>query len=136
MTLRDQIDWRCPARQAWQKSEHELQRELVARVMALASKHPDILDLHAIPNGDWRGPRVASRLKTEGVLPGVPDLFLPTPRGKWHGFYIELKQGRGSVSDVQWGFMERAMSRGYLCRVYNNLQLALEAVEEYLEGKI
>lgn len=136
MSQRIEIDWRCSNAQAWSGSEHELQREFIVRVMALAGTHPDVMDIHAIPNGDWRGPRVAGKLKAEGVLPGVPDVFLPVPRGRYHGFYIELKKAGGSVSPAQWGFMERAHDRGYLVRVFNNLNLAVNCVAEYLDGKI
>jgi len=32
-----------------------------------------------------------ARLKAEGLVPGIPDLVAPIPRGKYHGFYAEMK---------------------------------------------
>lgn len=133
---RIEIDWRCPSAQAWQGPEHDLQVQVVSRCMALASTYPDVIDLHAIPNGDWRGFRVAAKLKAEGVKPGVPDLFLPVPRVGFHGLYIELKRVGGSPTPEQWAFMERAHARGYLVRCFNNLSLAVNCVAEYLRGEI
>jgi hypothetical protein len=131
--IRIEIDWRVPAAQAWKGSEHDLQREVVTRAMALVQMFPHVMDLHAIPNGDWRGWKTASKLKAEGVLPGVPDLFLPVPRGHWHGFYIELKSAKGAVSKEQWGFLERRHQQGYLARIYNHPILAVDGIATYLK---
>lgn len=48
--------------------------------------------IFAIPNGGDRNIAVASNLKLEGVLPGVPDLFIP----KWN-LWIEMKKKNGGV---------------------------------------
>ena len=46
--------------------------------------------IFAIPNGGRRAMKVANTLKATGVLPGVPDLFVP----KW-GLWIEMKRSKG-----------------------------------------
>lgn len=132
MNVRQIIDWRVPPRNAWKKPEHELQVAIVNRSMALAGEFPEILLLHAIPNGDFRGWGVGTKLKAEGVIPGVPDLCMPVARGGFHGFYLELKKSGGRVSDDQWEFMEALHEQGYFVRVTNHLQTALEIIQNYL----
>ena len=53
---------------------------------------------------------VASKLKAEGVLSGVPDLHIPIAKKGYNGLYIELnKNGKaGKVSDNQKTIMENA----------------------------
>lgn len=133
MNIRQTIDWRVPTAQAWQKSEHELQVAVVTRSLAHAEKHPEILLLHAIPNGDFRGWGTGTKLKAEGVIPGVPDLCMPVARGGFHGFYLELKKSGGRVKEEQWEFMEALHAQGYFVRVTNHLQTALDIITNYLE---
>lgn len=132
MNIRQIIDWRVPSAQAWKKSEHELQVAVVTRSLSLASAHPSVLLLHAIPNGDFRGWGVGNKLKAEGVIPGVPDLCMPVARGGFHGFYMELKKSGGTIKEDQWEFMEALHAEGYFVRVTNHLSTALEIIENYL----
>lgn len=69
-------------------SEHN---EQVGFVTWFYLKFPEIL-LFAIPNGEYRNISVAKKLKQEGVVPGVPDLFIP----EWK-LWIEMKQMKGGV---------------------------------------
>lgn len=46
--------------------------------------------IFAIPNGGRRAMKTASALKATGVLPGVPDLFVPG----WN-LWIEMKRSKG-----------------------------------------
>lgn len=132
MNIRQIIDWRVPTAQAWKKPEHDLQVAIVTRSLALAGTHPAILLLHAIPNGDYRGWGVGTKLKSEGVIPGIPDLCMPVARGGFHGFYLELKKAGSKVRDEQWEVMEALHAEGYFVRVTNHLQTALEIIENYL----
>lgn len=91
--------------------------------------------LYAVPNGGQRSVATAARLKAEGVLAGVPDLFLSAARGGFHGLYIEMKDGRkGRVSESQRGVMERLTAEGYLCAVCRSFDEFRSTVEEYLRG--
>lgn len=126
------LDWRVPSNQAWQGSEASLQVEIVTRSLALAGTHPEILLLHAIPNGDWRGWGIGKKLKAQGVIPGIPDLCLPVARGGYHGLYLELKKAKGHVSNDQWEIMEALHEQGYFVRISNHLGTALEIIENYL----
>jgi hypothetical protein len=117
-------------------SESALQIEIVSHAMNLIGRYPEVALLHAIPNGDWRGPSVAQKLKAEGVKPGIPDLFLPVPRGGFHGFYIELKKGRGTVSPEQWSVMMELHAHGYFVRIFNDSARAISTIRDYLENNI
>jgi hypothetical protein len=67
-------------------SEHD---EQVGFINWFRSKYPDVL-IFAIPNGEKRAISVAKRLKAEGVVRGVPDLYVPT----WN-LWIEMKRVSG-----------------------------------------
>lgn len=86
-------------------TEHEEQRELVKW---FRQSWPDVV-IFAIPNGGARSASVAGRLKAEGVLPGVPDLFIPAWR-----VWIEMKRIKGgSVSKEQKELHKYLESVGY-----------------------
>ena len=57
--------------------EHQLQVECVKWFRFQYPKLANLL--FAIPNGGLRNIKVATKLKAEGVLAGVPDLFLAIP---------------------------------------------------------
>ena len=67
-------------------SEHS---EQVGFINWFRSQYPEIL-IFAIPNGEKRSISVAKRLKMEGVVRGVPDLFIPA----WN-LWIEMKRVSG-----------------------------------------
>lgn len=80
-------------------AEHREQCRLVQQcrqcgegVLPDSSLHiPDLIKIHAIPNGGKRTRYEAGALIREGVRAGVPDLCLPIARGGYHGLYIEMK---------------------------------------------
>ena len=67
-------------------SEHS---EQVGFINWFRSQYPEIL-IFAIPNGEKRAISVAKRLKMEGVVRGVPDLYVPA----WN-LWIEMKRVSG-----------------------------------------
>ena len=67
-------------------SEHS---EQVGFINWFRAKYPDVL-IFAIPNGEKRAISVATRLKLEGVVRGIPDLFVPA----WT-LWIEMKRVSG-----------------------------------------
>jgi hypothetical protein len=133
--MRKIIDARTSGDFTLYRNESALQIAVVANAMGLARRFPEVRLLHSIPNGDWRGPRVAQKLKAEGVLPGMPDLCLPVPRGGYHGMYLELKHGRGLVRPSQWSIMLELHAHGYFVRLTNHMQTALELLEGYLSDE-
>lgn len=67
-------------------SEHQ---EQVGLINWFRVKFNGVL-IFAIPNGEKRAISVAKRLKAEGVVSGVPDLFIP----EWN-LWIEMKRVKG-----------------------------------------
>lgn len=135
-------------RQRRDDPEHRIQAELIARARLLEAQHPELADLHAIPNGGKRGKATAARMKAEGVKRGVPDLFLSVPvwgrpintwpspsTGDWHGLYLETKAPGGSLTPEQRGFMQRAASHGYACATYRSADEGVTLLMRYLSGE-
>ena len=96
--------------------------------------YPELRLLFHIPNGGGRSKAEAGRFKMEGVKAGVPDLFLPVARGKWHGLFIEMKRldgGRASQEQKDWiASLERQGYRAVICQGW---QAAAEELEGYLQ---
>jgi hypothetical protein len=122
-------------------NEHELQSSLIEWARLNIGRYPPLEWLHAIPNGAQYGADrrmaiiQAMKLKAEGLLPGVPDLFLPFAARGYFGFYLELK-APGKLSQVREGqaqFMAYAESAGFLCQVHDSFDGAREALIWYLE---
>lgn len=100
-------------------------------------QYPELELLFHIPNGGRRSKSEAARFKSEGVKAGVPDLFLPVARGKWHGLFIEMKRMKGGrVQDVQRKWIEKLRGQGYYTTVCHGWQEASEALQRYLEGRL
>ena len=97
--------------------------------------YPELRLMYHIPNGGLRNKVTAARLKAEGVKPGVPDIFLPAPRGRWHGLYIELKRRKGGkVSDEQAAWIYSLDKMGYKVAVCRGWTEASEVIVGYLNG--
>lgn len=94
--------------------------------------HPELELLHHIPNGGKRNIATAARLKKEGVKAGVPDLFLPAPKGKWHGLYIEMKALKGTLSENQRWWIDKLKKQGYCVVVCYGWEAAKDTIICYL----
>ena len=101
-------------------------------------QHPEVL-FYSHPNGAWlagnKGQRIGqvNKLKREGMLPGVSDLFIAEPRGEFHGMYLEMKRPGGEVSENQLWFLDQAEQRGYFTAVAaNGFDDAKSSTEWYL----
>ena len=66
---------------------------------------------------------------------GVPDLFLPVPRGPYHGLWIEMKVGRNKPTAAQEEWMDRLSEQGYKCHVCYGWQDAMGMISAYLDDK-
>lgn len=90
--------------------------------------------LFAIPNGGFRNLYTAIRLKREGVVSGVPDLFLSIARNGWNGFYIEMKTEKTKLSDNQERFIESVSKHNYKIEVIRSFDQFQREVTYYLNS--
>lgn len=101
-------------------SEHDQQSALFEWAEHRINRGWKALELmYAIPNGGERNVIVATRLKAEGVKPGVPDVCIPIPKTPYHSLYIEMKDKDTKGSKV----------KPHQEKWINNLRLAGHQVE-------
>lgn len=114
-------------------TEAQEQEALFRWAAYAAGKWPQLRLLFHVPNGGSRHPAEAAHMKAQGVKPGVPDICLPVPVGRYAALYIELKRKKGGrVSDEQRGWIEalnRAGNRAVVCRGWDE---AREEIVRYL----
>lgn len=113
-------------------SESNEQIKLINWAKKQRERCPEIRWLHHIPNGGDRDIRVASKLKLEGVESGVFDLFLPVPRWKKHGLYIEMKYGNNKLSEKQEEFKNFVIKQGYATATCYNAERGIMILKKYL----
>lgn len=114
-------------------SEHSIQSALVQWARLSEKIYPELALLHSIPNGGFRSYKTAKEMKTEGVLAGVPDLFLPVARGEYHGLYIEMKSGKGKLSESQKKVIPKLLEQGFSVIISNDWKAAAEEIIRYLK---
>ena len=108
-------------------TEHEEQRELVRW---FRQTWPDVR-IFAIPNGGARSKATAAKLKAEGVVAGIPDLFIPAWR-----LWIEMKRTKGgSLSKEQKDCITYLKSEGYQVIVGRGDNDARAKVLEFIANK-
>jgi len=81
--------------------------------------YPDLI-IFSIPNGGTRHKQEAIKLKREGVLPGVSDIFCPELK-----LFIEMKRVKGgTVSKEQKFFLDSMNHLGYTAKVAKGFEEA------------
>ena len=118
-------------------SEHEEQKKLIKWwEMYSSSKGIPKELLFAIPNGGKRDVITANILKSEGVRPGVPDLFLAKESYCHAGLFIEMKKKKGGVvSDKQRAFAEILENNtSYAHVVCKGFEEARDLIEKYIKS--
>lgn len=98
------------------------------------NNYPFLWLLHSSLNGVKLSKNQAGRAKTQGMLSGVPDLFLPVPKNGFHGLYIEMKSEKGRVSVSQSRFLSVTNELGYQSIVCYSSEDAIEKINEYLKN--
>jgi hypothetical protein len=94
--------------------------------------------LFAIPNGGHRGKAQAGKLKAEGVVAGVADLFLAMPNTAnflqvtRFGLFLECKLPEGKQSKEQKLFEAAVVIRGYQYTIFRSLEEFQTIVNNYL----
>jgi len=89
--------------------------------------------MYAIPNGGRRDAATGARLKAEGVLAGVPDIFLAAPVGSRGGLYIEMKRRKGGrATPAQKAMLSTLEESGYAVAVCYGCREAAKEILRYL----
>jgi hypothetical protein len=113
------------------QEEHKLQ---VACINWFRLQYPQYARLlFAIPNGGNRNLITAVRLKQEGVIAGIPDLFFAKPTAKFSGLFIEMKAGKNKPTALQQEQMNILWHSGYKCEVCNGFEQFIQIINEYLK---
>lgn len=110
--------------------EHRLQCACVRWFRLAYPQHRH--NLFAVPNGGYRTPATAAKIKAEGALPGVSDLILLIARGGYHGLLIELKTDKGRQSEAQREWQRLIEADGYKYVVVRSIEEFIKVVEAYL----
>ena len=95
------------------------------------SRYPMLNMLHCSLNGVKLSGTQAKIAKGQGMLSGVPDLFLPVPKNGYHGLFIEMKSEKGRVTENQHWFLTNADSVGYKTVICYSAKEAISAIEAY-----
>lgn len=85
-----------------------------------------------VPNGGSRNPIEAHNMKLQGVVAGVADLLLLTPRKGFGCLCIEMKAERGRQSESQKAWEAAAKKSGNLYTVCRDVSSFMEIVNTYL----
>ena len=85
-----------------------------------------------IPNGGYRTGREAARLIGEGVVRGIPDLFLAVPKKGYAGLWIELKSQKGKLSEHQAEMLIVLERVGYMTHVVRSIDDFIKLITNYL----
>jgi len=117
-------------------TEHRIQAGLFKWAKLASARHPELALLFAIPNGGARDLITGAMLKAEGVKRGVPDLFLPTAAGPFHGLFLEMKTASGRLSHEQHQWQHGLIEQGYACVTAHSLEQAIDTLTHYLTGRL
>ena len=99
-------------------TESEEQQTLFRWAEMQCGRYPELALMFHIPNEGKRSWMTGGRMKAEGLKSGVPDIFLPVPRGEFHGLFVEMKRTKGgTVSDCQKLWLHDLQKQGYCAAV-------------------
>ena len=106
--------------------EDDLQIAVMQWLDLMANAH-SFIAWH-VPNGGKRNKREAARLKGMGVKAGIPDVHI-LKDGRL--YLIELKAGRGVLSELQKQRIERLIVCGALCITCRSLDEVMNATHAW-----
>lgn len=105
----------------------------IACVKWFRYSYPDYQNLlMSVPNGGYRNKREAGRLISEGVVRGVPDLFLAVPKKGFSGLWIEMKSEKGKLTEHQAEMLIVLERVGYMTQVCRSLDEFVNIITKYL----
>ena len=111
------------------------QAKVIAWARANENNYPYLWMLHSSLNGLKRTKNAQGKAKQQGMLSGVPDLFLPVKNNYFNGLYIEMKSTKGRVSVEQSHYLKCAAENGYSVVVCYSAVDAINTIKAHLEHK-
>ena len=120
-------------------SESALQSQCVAW---FKGEFPNII-IFAIPNAAKRSFRLAAKMKREGMVSGIPDLFVANgcitqnciyPQVlEYYGLFIEMKRTpKDKTTDNQNHYLQKLQDAGYKTAVCHSFEEFVKVTKEYL----
>jgi hypothetical protein len=109
------------------------QAKVIAWARANERNYPYLWMLHCSLNGVKMTKAQAGRAIAQGMLSGVPDLFLPVKNKYFFGLYIEMKSAKGRVSVEQSRYLKCAAENGYSVVVCYSANEAIKRIEDYYQ---
>lgn len=86
---------------------------------------------HSSVNQGRRKPTNYGRLIAEGMVKGIPDVFIPTPWNGKHGLYLEFKGKKGKQTPEQIEYQRMCEQVGYGYEVVRTVDQAIDATLAY-----
>ena len=114
-------------------TEHDEQVAVMEWAALMSTTYPGLELLFAIPNGTRTTYGIARKMRMEGVKKGVPDLFLPVPKGKYHGLFVEMKTQVGHASPEQKDWLKALALQGYCAVICKGADEAIATFTRYME---
>jgi hypothetical protein len=112
------------------------QAKVIAWARANERNYPFLWMLHSSLNGLKRTKNAQGKAKAQGMLSGVPDLFMPVAIGDSKGLYIEMKSAKGRISPEQSKFLKAASDFGYACFICYSAVEAIDKIKSYYNQSI
>lgn len=116
-------------------SETSEQQAVIEWVTYAQGRYPALKNLYHVPNEGKRSKATAGILASMGLKPGVPDLILDYPAGKYHGLRIEMKYGKNTPTEEQMEWLRRLQAAGYFVAVVWSSSAAIHLLTEYVNLK-
>lgn len=113
------------------RSEDTEQIKVISWAKHNESRMPELKWLYHCPNGGSRNKAEAIKFKQMGVKPGVADLHLPYPKGRYAGLYIEMKYGNNRLQESQKEFLKDMECSGYFVVTCYSARAAIDVIEKY-----
>ena len=113
-------------------TEHAEQAALFRWAALMEPTHPELHWLAAWPNGGFRHPATAARLKAEGVKRGPVDVWLFVRRGHCPGLAFEMKVGRNKPTDEQSAWLRHLDDQDWCTGVCYDWMSAARLIADYL----
>ncbi|WP_432046532.1 VRR-NUC domain-containing protein [Weeksella virosa] len=89
--------------------------------------------IFSIPNGGSRHQKEVAKIKAEGVVAGVSDLFIMKASRGFHGLFIEMKYGKNTTTEKQDVFLAKARSERYATAVCYSFEEFVKVTTQYLK---